>query len=324
MIFMLDGFGRTIHYMRVSVTDKCNLRCRYCMPEEVDLVPMKDLLSLEEIRDVCRQASYLGIDRIRITGGEPLVRRGVVSLVSMLKALPKVKQVTMTTNGVLLSDFLPSLIEAGLDGLNISLDTVDQDLYRRITGRDHLEDVLKGIDEALASGLPVKVNAVLMKDINEEEWEGLLSLAKDRPVAVRFIELMPIGAGAAYTGLSNEDLYRQVKGRFPDMEHDPAVRGNGPAVYYKLPGYRGRIGFISPIHKKFCASCNRIRMTAMGDLKACLCYGTSINIRDVLRRQGAGAAGEVLKEIIQKKPGFHCFEDREGITEKNKMIAIGG
>lgn len=321
---MLDQYGRAINYMRVSVTDKCNLRCKYCMPEGVEIVPMSDLLTMEEVAAVCRQASRLGIDRIRITGGEPLVRRGVTELVEMLSVLPGIKEVTMTTNGVLLGSFLPDLIRGGLKGINISLDTLDRDRYKKITGQDCLDKVLEAIHEAVAAGLKVKINAVLMQGLNDQEWKDLLRLAKDQPVDVRFIEMMPIGAGAFFEGVSNRNLFNWIKDMYPDMAEDTEKHGNGPAVYYKLPGFQGGIGFISPIHGKFCAGCNRIRMTAMGDLKPCLCYETSTGIREILRSRGEEAVGQVLREIIYNKPKAHCFEHRENITERNKMIAIGG
>ncbi len=324
MIFMLDQYGRMINYMRVSVTDKCNLRCRYCMPEGVDRVPMSDLLTMEEIAAVCRQASLLGIDRIRITGGEPLVRKGVTELVEMLSALPEIKEVTLTTNGVLLGSFLPDLIRGGLKGINISLDTLDRDRYKKITGKDCMGKVLEAIQESVTAGLKVKINAVLMQDMNDQEWPDLIRLAKEQPVDVRFIEMMPIGAGALFDGVSNQILFNRIKDRYPDIEEDPDKHGNGPAVYYRLPGFQGSIGFISPIHGKFCAGCNRIRMTAMGDLKPCLCYETSTGIREILRSRGEEAVGQVLREIIYNKPKAHCFENREKITERNKMIAIGG
>lgn len=324
VISMLDAFGREINYMRISVTDKCNLRCRYCMPEGVEIVPMSSLLTMEEIAAVCRQASYLGIDRIKITGGEPLVRKGVVELVKLLKELTGIRQVTMTTNGVLLSEFLPELLTAGLDAVNISLDTMDAENYRFITGRNQLDKVLCGIREAVFSGVAVKINAVLMRGINDQEWTSLLRLAKDYPLDVRFIELMPIGAGAEFENISNAELLSEIKAYYPGIEADTSVHGNGPAVYYRIPGFLGGVGFISAMHGKFCGSCNRIRMTAMGDLKPCLCYGTAVNIREMLREQGEEAVHAALKEIIRRKPEAHCFENREEITEKNRMIAIGG
>lgn len=324
VISMLDGYGRDINYMRVSVTDKCNLRCRYCMPEGIEIVPMTSLLSFEEITTVCRLASDLGIDRIKITGGEPLVRKGVTDLIAMLKDLPGIRQVTMTSNGILLGRFLPDLLKAGLDGVNISLDTMSPKTYQTITGSDRIEDVLSGIFAACESGLRVKINSVLMKGINEKDWESLIQLAKDQPIDVRFIEMMPIGAGAAFESVSNVNILSQINRSYPDVSKDLSVHGNGPAVYYRIPGFAGTVGFISAIHGKFCDSCNRIRMTAIGDLKPCLCYATSFNIRDTLRQESEEAVKSVLKEVILQKPKAHCFEDKDQITEKSRMVGIGG
>ena len=321
---MLDSRGREINYMRVSVTDKCNLRCRYCMPEGVDIVPMSDLLTFEEITAVCRQASLLGIDRIKITGGEPLVRKGVVDLVAMICALPGIRQVTMTTNGVLLSDHLTGLLQAGLDGVNISLDTLDRDRYKAITGRDRLDQVMQGLTEALDSGIRVKLNSVLMKGTNDHEWADLVNLAREKPLDVRFIEMMPIGSGKSFEGVSNEELLQRMKDWFVDLQEDHRVHGNGPAVYYHVPGWQGSLGLISPVHGKFCSGCNRIRMSAMGDLKPCLCYESVANVRDLLRSQGEEAVGRMLKQVIFDKPEAHCFSHIEDITEDKQMIAIGG
>ncbi len=324
VISMLDSRGREINYMRVSVTDKCNLRCRYCMPDGVEIVPMSDLLTFEEITAVCRQASLLGIDRIKITGGEPLVRKGVVDLVAMIRALPGIRQITMTSNGVLLADYLPGLLEAGLNGINISLDSLDRDSYKSITGRDQLDRVLAGLEAALASGIRVKINSVLMKGTNDQEWSDLVDLARTRPLDIRFIEMMPIGSGKEYQGVSNEDLLGLMRCRFPDLREDHRVHGNGPAVYYQVPGWQGSIGLISPVHGKFCSGCNRIRMSAMGDLKPCLCYEAVANVRDLLRSQGEEAVGQILKQVIFDKPEAHCFSRLEDITEDKQMIAIGG
>ena len=324
VITMLDSYGRRIDYMRVSVTDKCNLRCRYCMPEGVEILPMSDLLTMEEITAVCRQAAGLGIEKIKITGGEPLVRRGVPDLVGMLKAIPGIRQVTMTTNGLLLSKYLPSLKEAGLDAVNISLDTLNRENYRQITGKDQLETVLSSIHKAVDAGLPVKINAVLLHGINDSEWPGLLALAREYPLDVRFIEMMPIGAGAAFESVSNVLLLTKIREKYPALVKDERIHGNGPAVYYRIPGFMGSVGLISALHDKFCSRCNRIRMTATGDLKACLCYGTSVNIRETLRSQGETAAGHLLSQVILSKPEAHCFEEKNRISETKKMISIGG
>ena len=321
---MRDTYGREINYLRISVTDKCNLRCRYCMPEGVRLLPMDNLLTMEEITQIVRCGVGLGIDRVKLTGGEPLVRRGIPELMRLLRGVEGLKQVTMTTNGILLRQFLPDLTKYGLSAVNISLDSLDRDIYRQITGYDQLPEVLAAIDAALASGLRVKVNAVLLRGVNDEAWKDLLQLAKDLPVDVRFIELMPIGEGAGFAGLPNDALFDRIKACYPEIVHDPGIHGNGPAVYYRIPGFEGSIGFISAMHHKFCDRCNRIRLTAMGMLKPCLCYAESTDLKMILREQGQAAVCEAMKKAIFSKPRAHCFETKEKITEDHLMSSIGG
>ena len=322
---MRDQFGRTIDYMRVSVTDRCNLRCRYCMPDGVELVPMRDILTYEEIAEVCAAASKLGIRKLKITGGEPLVRRGCPELIAILKALPGIEQVTMTTNGVLLEEHLPALLDAGLDAVNISLDTLDRARYQSITGRDSLPAVLASIDAVLAVGLRTKINVVLQRGVNDDEWLSLASLAEDRPLDVRFIEMMPIGSGREIVGVSNRTLRAELEKRFPGVAEDDAVHGNGPAVYVRVPGWRGSVGFISAIHGKFCHACNRVRLTARGRLKPCLCYGETTDLLPLLR-SGADRdrLAEAMERAIFRKPREHCFEEPEQITETARMASIGG
>lgn len=326
---MRDGYGRIIDYMRVSITDRCNLRCRYCMPEGVELVPMRNVLTYEEIAEVCRQAASLGISKLKVTGGEPLVRACCPDLIAMLKGIPGIEQVTMTTNGVLLREHLPALLEAGLDAVNISLDTLERERYAAITGRDVLPRVLAGMEQALKTGLRVKLNAVLQQGVNEDEWFALASLARERRLDVRFIEMMPIGFGKESKGVSNTVLLKELQKRFPNLEEDRSVHGNGPAVYIRLPGWKGSIGFISAIHGRFCASCNRIRLTAQGQLKPCLCYGETVNLMPILRGAQSpearrGALEAALREAIRSKPRQHCFDALEQITETGRMVSIGG
>ena len=275
---MKDLQGRDINYMRISITDRCNLRCKYCMPDGIELLPMSEILTFEEILRVCRQAVELGITRFKITGGEPLVRRRCVELIRQIKALPGVEQVTMTTNGVLLSGYLDELLDVGLDAVNISLDTLDRRRFEEITGFDQLPEVLKSIDVAASSGLRVKVNAVLQQDKNAEEWQDILNIAEKQSIDVRFIEMMPIGKGRECDGISNDDLLREIQKQYPGVCKDDSVHGNGPAVYYHIPGFIGSVGFISAIHGVFCSNCNRIRMTATGELKPCLCYRDTVSV----------------------------------------------
>ena len=321
---MKDLQGRDINYMRISITDRCNLRCKYCMPDGIELLPMSEILRFEEILKVCRQAVALGITRFKITGGEPLVRRRCVELIRQIKALPGVEQVTMTTNGVLLSRYLDGLLDAGLDAVNISLDTLDRRRFEEITGFDQLPEVLKSIDAAASSGLRVKVNAVLQKDKNAEEWQDILNIAEKQSIDVRFIEMMPIGKGRECDGISNDDLLREIQKQYPGVCKDDSVHGNGPAVYYHIPGFIGSVGFISAIHGVFCSSCNRIRMTATGDLKPCLCYRDTVSVRDAARYGTDQEIREKLQEAVEMKPKQHCFDMNEDITEQHKMVQIGG
>ena len=325
---MKDRFNRKIEYMRISITDRCNLRCRYCMPQGVEQIPMRSLLTYEEIVETAEAAASLGIRKIKITGGEPLVRRGCTDLIKKLKSIPEIEQVTITTNGTLLNDNLEKLAEAGIDGINVSLDTLDPGRFKVITGSDSLDIVLQGIDAALASRIPVKVNSVLQRGINHEEWRDLVSIAKDRPLDVRFIEMMPIGNGASYESVSNEEVLDRLKEAYSGVVEDVKIHGNGPARYVRIPGFKGSIGFISAIHGKFCGSCNRIRLTSIGKLKPCLCYGETVDIRDIMRKNSGDERNRKLREAIRNaillKPEQHCFEDRERITERARMVAIGG
>ena len=321
-----DRYGRTINYMRISVTDRCNLQCRYCMPDVSEHLPMERLLTYEEIAFVCAQAVSLGIDRFRITGGEPLVRKNCETLVALLKQIPGARQVALTTNGVLLGEYLDRLTEAGLDAVNISLDTLDREQYRTITGRDELDRVLDSVRRA-AGRLPVKINCVVQKGINEDAPAQLAALARDLPVDVRFIELMPIGAGTELATVPNTQVLAGIEEQYGKTAEDRELRGNGPAVYRRPEGFTGRIGFISAVHGKFCGTCNRLRLTSTGELKPCLCYAETVPLREILR-DGDGQKEERIRagirEAVALKPRAHCFEHREEITEKRGMAEIGG
>lgn len=321
---MIDAVGRTIDYMRISITDRCNLRCRYCMPDGITQVAMSEILTYEEIRKVCMLAAELGIRKIKITGGEPLVRKGCVDLIRMIKEIPGITQVTMTTNGVLLKENLEALKRAGLDGINISLDTLDYEKYYKITGTDACGTVLEAVKAAAESGIRTKVNSVLQDASDRQEWRPLIRLAEKNPVDVRFIELMPIGCGKKNTGVSNLELLEDMKKSYPDISKDTRIHGNGPAVYYQIPGFEGSIGFISAMHGKFCSTCNRIRLTSTGDLKPCLCYGDTYPLRELLRGGADDEIREQIKKAIENKPAAHCFEEPGAITEAHQMAQIGG
>lgn len=321
---MKDQFGRKIDYMRISITDRCNLRCRYCMPDGVAWMPMEEILTYEEIVGICRQAVNMGIGKFKLTGGEPLVRKGCPDLVSQLKKIPGVEQVTMTTNGVLLKDHLESLMEAGLDAVNISLDTLKPKRFQEITGFNKLDQVRFSIQKAVERGLPVKVNVVLQSGVNDDEWIPLMNLAKDTKLDVRFIEMMPIGHGNPAQMISNSKLLDEIRGTFLHVEADKRYHGNGPAVYYRIPGYQGAVGFISAMHGKFCGGCNRIRMTSTGELKPCLCYHDSVSVRSAVRKGDMEEVRRVLGKAVAMKPQMHCFEEADAVTERREMVKIGG
>lgn len=326
---MKDKFGRTIEYMRVSITDRCNLRCKYCMPEGCDKVSMAQILTYEEIVRICKAGAGLGIRKIKITGGEPLVRLGCTDLIRDIKSVEGIEEVTITTNGQNLDQYIDELRSAGTDGINISLDTLDPEKFTYITGGGQLEKTMNAIDISSASGIRTKVNCVLQKGFNDEEIHAFADLAFSKGIDVRFIELMPIGAGDKDRGVSNDQVLQKLAGWWPDLEPDETVHGNGPAVYYHRPGIRGGIGFISAIHGVFCSSCNRVRVTSQGQLKPCLCYDDTTDLMPYLRGDGASdnSLREALREAIFEKPQAHFFNnesDMQGRKEQRLMSQIGG
>lgn len=282
---MLDRYGRVINYLRISVTDRCNLRCCYCMPEGVQDVGMKNILTFEEIWEIVRTGVSLGITHIRITGGEPLVRKGCVDLIRGIRDISGVETITMTTNGVLLGNYGKQLKEAGVDGVNISLDTLDPEEFYKITGKRELQEVLAGIRAAKTAGLPVKLNAVNRKELDPIP---LVRYAQEENLPLRFIEMMPVGYGKKYVGRSNEELRETLeavcgKAECMTNREELSRMGSGPAVYYQFSDLKVPVGFISAIHGKFCDTCNRVRLTAEGYLKLCLCYDEGEDLRRVLR-----------------------------------------
>lgn len=321
---MQDSQRRIIDYMRISITDRCNLRCRYCMPNGISWAPMEQILTYEEVEALVNVAAELGICKIKVTGGEPLVRKECPSLVRMLKSVPGIEQVTLTTNGVYLGKYAKELKDSGLDAVNVSLDTLNPRRFYDITGRDELKEVLGGIEAALRCQIPLKVNAVLQKGQNEEEWKNLASLAKDRKLDVRFIEMMPIGYGRKYESIPNTEIFHRLKAYYGPLERDYKIHGNGPAIYYRVPGYEGSIGFISAMYGKFCQYCNRIRVTSTGDIKSCLCFEDRISVREALRKNDLEEVRRLLRFAIRKKPISHKFETQELITEQHEMVSIGG
>ncbi len=325
---MFDRYQREIHYLRLSVTDLGNLRCRYCMPDGVEKLEREAVLTYEEFWRLAALFAQCGIDTVRVTGGEPLVRKNVAQLVAGLKATPGIRRVTLTTNAVLLAEQLPALLDAGLDSVNISLDTLRPEVFRQITARDDFAAVQAGLQAALESGLPVKLNCVPQAGVNEDELEQLAALAKDNALQVRFIEMMPIGYGAAMPCISGPELRARFARRWPELAPlSPAQEhalGDGPAVYYTVPGWQGSIGFIAAVHGKFCASCNRVRLTSQGFLRPCLASETGCDLRTLLR-SGADDAQllAAIRETIWAKPREHHFND-SSMPATRGMYRIGG
>ena len=338
---MFDSTRREIHYLRLSVTDLCNLRCRYCMPDGVEKLEREAVLTYEEFLRLAALFAQCGIDTVRVTGGEPLVRKNVAQLVAGLKDIPGIRKVTMTTNGILLAHQLPALLAAGLDSVNISLDTLRPEVFRQITARDEFAAVQAGLQAALESGIPVKLNCVPQAGVNEGELEDLAALAENRPLQVRFIEMMPIGYGAAMPCISGPEMQgisgpampcisgpemrQRFARRWPELQPlTEAAFGDGPAVYYTVPGWQGSIGFIAAVHGKFCASCNRVRLTSQGFLRPCLASEAGCDLRALLR-SGADDTQllAAIRETIWAKPREHHFED-SSMPATRGMYRIGG
>ena len=319
---MVDRFGRTIDYMRLSITDRCNLRCRYCMPPGGPKVERREILRYEEFLQVAAAAAAVGITKFKVTGGEPLVRRGCVRFLRQLKALPGVDAVSLTTNGVLLAPLVPELADLGLDGVNISLDTPVRPEFAAITGFDRLDAVLAGIRASVSAGLRTKLNCVLLPG-SGERVVSLARFAAEAPIDVRFIEVMPIGAGRQASGPGGDEVLERLRAVWPDLRPAAEVRGNGPAAYYASGALTGRIGIIGPLSRPFCERCNRVRLTSTGQLKPCLCYEQGTDLRRVLRERPECLA-EALAGAILEKPRAHCFGDAGGVTEQKNMNQIGG
>ena len=319
---MKDRWGREIEYLRISITESCNLCCRYCMPDG----PCKtknSLLSYDEIEEVVRAGAGLGIKYIKVTGGEPLVRKDCDQLIRRLKKVSGIEKVTLTTNGQLLTEQIERLKAAGVDGINISLDTMNPAAYKELTGYDGLSKVLEGIEAGLLSTIPIKVNCVAFK--GHSDWKTVLLLARDRKLDVRFIEVMPLGQGKNFESEDCLQILEEIKNIYPGTTRDERKHGQGPAVYYQIPGFSGSVGVISALHGPFCQSCNRLRVTSAGFLKTCLCYNDGINLRPFLgKKDGMAALRATIKKVVWDKPKAHCFDQPEKITESHKMGEIGG
>ena len=333
---MQDRYGHRISYLRVSITDRCNERCTYCMPRELqEWLPREEILTFEETLRLIRIAAELGVSKVRITGGEPLTRRGVLNLVREVPKIRGVHDIGLSTNGTLLArDVEPgmtmarSLRDAGVRSVNISLDTLDRQVYSDITGRDLYAQVLEGIDAAIAAGFDqIKLNTVLMRGRNEDQLIPLIEFAAGRNLLLRFIEMMPVSTSEVLDEknfISILEAKRVIELHHGNLIAEPAFRTNGPATYYQIPGRRQRIGFIGAMtNLHFCESCNKLRLTCDGKLRPCL--GSYLEF-DIMKPLRAGASDEELKQffldVVDRKPEQHDF--RNNYKPDRKMIAIGG
>lgn len=326
---MIDKEGRIIDYLRISVTDRCNLRCVYCMPEEgIKNIGHDQILSYEEIVHICRILAEHGLKKIKITGGEPLVRREIVRLIRNLKAIDGIENVTITTNGVLLEEYYDSLVEAGIDAITVSLDTMDPELYRQITRRDAFSQVMAGIHKAVREGsVRLKINCVLTGKTEEQDILSLLDFAKRSDVDVRFIEMMPIGLGKQFSFVSEESIRKMIEDKYGAMVLYCEKRGNGPCKYYDVPGFIGKVGFISAVSHKFCDTCNRVRLTAEGFLKTCLQFDCGVHLGTLLKEHASDEElWKAMEAAIYAKPKSHHFEERteNADDESRAMSQIGG
>lgn len=326
---MEDRFRRSIDYLRVSVTDRCNLRCRYCMPEEgIPLKRHEDILRLEEIAYLVDCAAGLGVRKVRLTGGEPLVRKDLPALVSHLRAIPQIEDLSLTTNGLLLARYAGALKQAGLNRVNISLDTMDADRYRYITRGGDLNQVLAGIEAAKEAGLhPIKINTVVVRGFNDDEVVAFARMAQATNTHVRFIELMPIGEGMAWSQdafVSADEILEALREEL-ELRPTSEVVGNGPAQYYALPQSTGTIGFIPALSHAFCHRCNRLRLTAEGSLRPCLQSDVEVDLKSPLRQ---GASRQEIEGLflraLKLKPWRHCFDAEGWLHQRRRMSQIGG
>lgn len=316
---MNDRFGRTISYLRLSLTERCTLKCAYCRAGEGNC-PKKSELTRDEFLRIVRAFAKIGVSKVRLTGGEPMLRRDLFEILSGIRAIPQIKEITMTTNGQHLPGKSIALKEAGLNRLNISLDSLKPDRYKEITGGGALDRVLTGIEESRAAGFsPVKINVVLLRGVNDDETGDFIELTKHNDTHVRFIEYMPLGeTDRAELRITGEELLQ----RHPQLlEVAPLYRGQ-PARDYQMPDYIGRVGLIDPLTHRFCADCNRVRVMSDGMLRPCLGSNEEFSLKEALEQQSDDLLDAVIAQAIDKKPETHCFED--GFLAEKNMSRIGG
>ncbi len=333
---MQDRYGHRISYLRVSITDRCNERCTYCMPQELqEWLPREEILTFEETLRLIRIAAELGVSKVRVTGGEPLTRRNIVHFIAQIPKISGIKSLGLSTNATLLArqispgkTMATALREAGVQSVNISLDTLDRDVYSQITGRDFHAQVLEGIDAAIAVGFDqIKLNTVLMRGRNEDQLVPLIEFAASRNLILRFIEMMPVSTTevlSEHNFMPILEAKRLIESVYGSLIPEAEFRTNGPATYYQIPGRKQRIGFIGAMtNLHFCENCNKLRLTCDGKLRPCL--GSYLEF-DIMRPLRAGASDEELKQffldVVERKPAQHDF--RDNYQPNRKMIAIGG
>ncbi|MGL4742480.1 MAG: GTP 3',8-cyclase MoaA [Sarcina sp.] len=321
---MEDKFGRKIDYLRISLTDACNLKCVYCMPESgVKFHNVQGALSNDDLERIIKIFGGLGTKKLRFTGGEPLLRKDLDILIKKAKE-SGIEKIAITTNAILLEDKIDALVEAGLSEVNISIDTLNPELFKEITRGGDLNKVLRALDKAIEHGLKVKINAVMIDGMNSSEFIELCGLTMSKDVDVRFIELMPIGEGIKFKGKTENDLRAELLRNY-EIEEGKRILSNGPANYVKIKGSKGRVGFISAMSNHFCDSCNRIRITPDGFLKQCLHFKSGVNLKELIDN---GSDNSILEEKIKSnifnKPLGHKFNEDKKAEDNRFMFQIGG
>jgi len=323
---MPDTMGRTINYLRLSVTDRCNLRCHYCMPAEgIEQLGHKDILSFEELLQITTAASVIGIRKVRITGGEPLVRRGVIRLISDIAQIPGINEVTLTTNGLLLNGQVQALWDAGIRRLNVSLDSLQPATFAEITRGGKLDTVLCGLEEAESAGMKIKLNMVVIRDVNDREIIPFATLSQQKPWSIRYIEYMPTiredkWQQKIFTG---QEILQRLQEKF-SLEEIARVPYCGPAKPYRIQNAPGTIGIITPMSDHFCASCNRIRVTSTGVAKSCLLSEGGLDLKPILRKADPEALQNTLQQVISWKPSQHQLNTASEYSVPFSMSKIGG
>ena len=333
---LVDPFQRSITYLRISLTDRCNLRCVYCMPEAgIKFVPRQEILTLEEIARIVRIAAGMGLRRVRLTGGEPLVRSGITQLVRWIAETPGIEDISLTTNGMVLATYAEELARAGLKRVNVSLDTLRPDRFREITRHGDLAAVYEGIAAARAAGLsPIKINVVVMREVNDDEAADIARTTLEEDWEVRFIELMPFmdeqetcikDTSLVLGFVPTQEVRRQIEATLGPLEPAATKSGGGPAQYFRLPGAKGLIGFISPLTEhQFCAKCNRMRLTAEGQIRPCLLTDHEVDLKETLRSGGSDddLRARILLALETKPDAHHLWDGNR--PKWRKMIQIGG